>query len=123
MNEQEIESFIDDLCKAADEHSGMTTLREQLKAVVDPVLLEMHHQQALLGCARVEIDGLKRRAVAASSAPAVDVGARESFRLALSEYGAECNASINASKMDAARDRVFELYDRATFATSAEKAS
>jgi hypothetical protein len=48
---------------------------------------------------------------------------RESFRLALREYGAECNASINASKMDAARDRVLELYDRAALSARASEAA
>jgi len=48
---------------------------------------------------------------------------RESFRLALREYGAECNASINASKMDAARDRVLELYDRAALSARASDAA
>ncbi|MFP3647580.1 hypothetical protein [Paraburkholderia sp. SIMBA_054] len=50
------------------------------------------------------------------------VAARESFRLALRGYGAECNASIDASKMDAARDRVLELYDRAALSARASEA-
>lgn len=51
--------------------------------------------------------------------PPASVGeARQAFGLALREYAAECNTCQDASKMDAARDRVLELYDRAALTQS-----
>lgn len=60
MSEQEIEIFIDTLCKVAAGYSGLTTLREQIANVVDPVILEKNQQQMQLGGARLDIARLRQ---------------------------------------------------------------